>query len=69
MLLGSRVSSVRRNSSAESAFGACYMVVHRGDFHEILTRTVPPGAIEFGKQLVDLEQRGATVHLGDSQEK
>lgn len=50
--------------AAEAKFGACYMLIHRGDFHEILTEAVAPGTIEFGKRMTSLEQRGSTVHLG-----
>lgn len=49
--------------ACEAAFGACYMVIHRGDFHEILTGNVAPGTIEFGRRLIGLEQRGAGVSL------
>ena len=48
----------------EAEFGACYMLIHRGDFHTILSETVQPGTIEFGKRLVDVTQRGAVVSLG-----
>ena len=44
--------------ACEAAFGACYMVIHRGDFHEILTGNVAPGTIAFGKKLVALERKG-----------
>ena len=47
----------------EAAFGACYMVIHRGDFHEILTENVAPGIIAFGKKLVALEQKSGSVTL------
>ena len=49
--------------ACEAAFGACYMVIHRGDFHEILTENVAPGTIAFGKKLVALEQRTGSVAL------
>ena len=49
--------------ACEAAFGACYMVIHRGDFHEILTGNVAPGTIEFGKKLVGLAQKSAGVAL------
>jgi len=50
--------------AAEAKFGAPYLLIHRGDFHEILTTGVRPGTIRFGKKLVDLDQKGDTVHLG-----
>ena len=47
----------------EKRYGAPYMCVHRGDFHALLIECVPPGTIEFGKRLVDLEQVGSVVKL------
>lgn len=47
----------------EKRYGAPYMCVHRGDFHALLIECMPPGTIEFGKHLVDLEQKGAVVKL------
>ena len=49
--------------ACEAAFGACYMVIHRGDFHEILTGNVAAGTVEFGRKLVGLEQKSAGVAL------
>ena len=49
--------------ACEAAFGACYMVIHRGDFHEILTGNVAPGTIAFGKKLVALERNAGSVAL------
>ncbi len=49
--------------ACEAAFGACYMVIHRGDFHRILTDNVAPGTIAFGRKLVGLEQKGGGVAL------
>jgi len=49
--------------AAEAAFGAPYLLIHRGDFHEILLDTVAPGTVEFGKRLVGLDEGGATVGL------
>jgi len=50
-------------ATAEKRYGAPYMCVHRGDFHALLIECVPPGTIEFGKRLVDLEQKGTAVKL------
>ena len=49
---------------AEARFGACYMVIHRGDFHEILLEAVSSDTIEFGKQMTELDQKGSVVRLG-----
>ncbi len=45
-------------------YGAPYLLIHRGDFHEILTTTVTPGTIRFSKKLVGLEECGDRVVLG-----
>jgi 6-hydroxynicotinate 3-monooxygenase len=50
--------------AAEAKFGACYLLIHRGDFHEVLTEAVTPGTIEFGKRMVTLEERGRVVRVG-----
>ena len=44
-------------------YGATYLLVHRGDFHALLTEAVAPGTIRFGKRLVDLEDEGDSVKL------
>jgi 6-hydroxynicotinate 3-monooxygenase len=49
--------------AAEAKFGATHLLIHRGDFHEVLTTAVRPGTIEFGKRLMDLQQRGDAVRL------
>lgn len=55
--------------AAEARFGAPYLLIHRGDFHEVLTQAVP-GTIAFGKRLIEIDQRADVVHLsfedGDS---
>jgi 6-hydroxynicotinate 3-monooxygenase len=47
----------------ETHFGAAYLLIHRGDFHEVLAQAVKPGTIEFGRKLLDLKQRGEAVRL------
>jgi 6-hydroxynicotinate 3-monooxygenase len=47
----------------EKYYGAPYLCVHRGDFHALLMESVAPGTIEFGKRLVDLDQKGQVVKL------
>ena len=49
--------------AAEKRYGAPYMCVHRGDFHALLMECVTPGTIEFGKRLIDLEQKKELVQL------
>jgi 6-hydroxynicotinate 3-monooxygenase len=50
--------------AAEAKFGACYMLIHRGDFHEILSEAVTPGTIEFGKRMTSLSQTSSAVRIG-----
>ena len=47
----------------EAKFGAPYITIHRGDFHEVLVNAVTPGSIEFGKRMVALEQREDGVRV------
>jgi salicylate hydroxylase/6-hydroxynicotinate 3-monooxygenase len=42
---------------AEERYGAPYLLAHRGDLHEALTRVVPESAVRLDHQLVSLEQR------------
>lgn len=47
----------------ETKFGAPYITIHRGDFHEVLTGAVTSGTIEFGMRLIAFEQQTDNVHL------
>ena len=47
----------------EAEYGACYMLIHRGDFHAILADAVAPGTVEFGKRLTEVAQEGKAVRL------
>ena len=47
----------------EEKFGAPYITIHRGDFHQILLEGVTPGTVEFGKRLVGFKPHGDTVDL------
>ena len=47
----------------EKQYGAPYLLIHRGDFHEVLMDAVRPGSVEFGKRLTDLDERAGVVHL------
>jgi 6-hydroxynicotinate 3-monooxygenase len=49
--------------AVEAKFGAPYITIHRGDFHEVLVDAVAPGTIEFGKRMIALEQRTDTVRV------
>ena len=50
--------------SAETRYGAPYLILHRGDFHALLCGAVRPDSIEWGKRLVDVDAGGARVRLG-----
>jgi 6-hydroxynicotinate 3-monooxygenase len=49
--------------ASRKAFGATYLVIHRGDFHAVLSTIVRRGMIEFGMRLTELEERGGKVRL------
>ena len=44
-------------------YGASYLTVHRGDFHELLTNAVTGGVLEFNKRLTSIDDRGDVVEL------
>jgi len=48
-------------------YGAAYLTVHRGDFHELLVKALPSEAVAFGKNLTRVEDRGHDVlmHFAD----
>lgn len=48
---------------AVSHYGASYLTVHRGDFHALMMKAVPPGIVSFDKRLQSVEDRGDAVHL------
>jgi 6-hydroxynicotinate 3-monooxygenase len=48
---------------ARSEYGAAYLTVHRGDLHALLSETVEPGTIAFGRRLIGAEDRGDDVVL------
>jgi 6-hydroxynicotinate 3-monooxygenase len=49
--------------ASRKAFGATYLLIHRGDFHAVLSTIVPPDVTEFGMRLTELEERGGKVRL------
>jgi 6-hydroxynicotinate 3-monooxygenase len=44
-------------------YGGCHFSIHRGDLQEILGAAVPPGIVELGKRLADVEEAGGAVRL------
>ena len=60
---GETMFKYQMRDDAEAAFGAPYLLIHRGDFHEILLGAVTPDIVQFGKRLVGLEQDASVVRL------
>lgn len=48
---------------SQERYGAPYLTVHRGDFHELLVNAVPAGVLQYGKKLEKVEDTGDTVRL------
>lgn len=44
-------------------YGAPYLLIHRGDFHEILQKTLAPGTVQFGKRLIGIDETESTARL------
>lgn len=64
--LGSTGQSWQTFDLAETSvtrFGAPYWMVHRGDFHAVLLRAVPPGTIRTGTAATGFTQSGTSVTL------
>ena len=49
--------------AAEARFGAPYLLIHRGDFHDILLSAVTSDIVLFGRKLVGLDQDASSVRL------
>ena len=60
---GEYLFSLPLKDVAEERYGAAYVTVHRGDMHSLLIDAVIPGTIQFGKQLVDLDQDGSSAKM------
>ncbi|MGD9942186.1 MAG: FAD-dependent monooxygenase [Burkholderiaceae bacterium] len=48
---------------AETHYGAPYLTIHRGDFHQALCDAVPDGVIRFGARLMRTVDDGRSVRL------
>jgi 6-hydroxynicotinate 3-monooxygenase len=48
---------------AKARYGAPYLMVHRGDFNQLLIEAIKPGTLHFGKRLMDLDWTGKVVKL------
>lgn len=64
---GDVLAQIPLGEYAVKNYGASYLTVHRGDFHELLIKALPSAAISFGKSLVRVEDRGDDVvmHFAD----
>ena len=54
-------------ADAEAKYGAPYLLMHRGDLHEVLASRVPNDRIALDKKLIDLDWRsgGVTLRFAD----
>src|SRR5260370_34833156 len=50
--------------SAETKYGAPYLLAHRGDLHEALASIVPPECLRLDHRLTGVEQSESGVRLG-----
>ncbi|VVE65317.1 6-hydroxynicotinate 3-monooxygenase [Pandoraea anapnoica] len=57
------IAQIPLGDYALKTYGATYLTVHRGDFHELMTRAVTPGTIRFGKCLSTVEDTGSEVRM------
>lgn len=64
---GDVLAQIPLGEYAVKNYGASYLTVHRGDFHELLIKALPSAAISFGKSLVRVDDRGDDVvmHFAD----
>ena len=60
---GEKTLDLRLGDEAEARYGAPYMIMHRGDFQELLVSTVPARTIQFDRRLTGLTPKASTVDL------
>lgn len=60
---GEMTNRIPLGAAAEAEYGAPYLLLHRGDLHEMLLSTVPAEAVTLGARLVGLDQLGEDVEL------
>ena len=60
---GEAIAQIPLGEFALKEYGASYLTVHRGDFHELMTGAVAPGTIEFNKCLSGIEELDNEVRL------
>ncbi len=60
---GDELFSLPLRSVSMERYGAPYLTVHRGDFHQLLIKALSPGILRYRKQLTGLDQSGSCVKL------
>lgn len=58
---GDILAQIPLGDYAVKNYGASYLTVHRGDFHELLMKALPSHIVSFGKTLTKVEDRGDDV--------
>ena len=64
---GDVLAQIPLGEHAVKTYGASYLTVHRGDFHDLLVKALPGDVVAFGKNLTHVEDRGDDVlmHFAD----
>jgi 6-hydroxynicotinate 3-monooxygenase len=62
-LSGDVIAQIPLGEFAVKTYGACYVTVHRGDFHSLIMQAVPSGIVSFNKKLATAVDRGSFVEL------
>jgi len=61
---GAVIAEIPLGEYARRTYGAAYLTVHRGDFHQLMVDAVPAGSLCYDKRLTRIEDRGHDVVLG-----
>ena len=60
---GAEIADIPLGEYARRTYGAAYVTIHRGDFHRLITESVPQGILEFRKHAVRLNQDESGVRI------
>jgi 6-hydroxynicotinate 3-monooxygenase len=60
---GALLSAIPLGDYARKTYGAAYLTVHRGDFHQLMVDAVPSGGIQYDKRLTAIDDSGQEVLL------
>lgn len=60
---GEVTNDIPLGERAEAAYGAPYLLLHRGDLHDVLRSAVPESSVLLGRKLVGLDHAGERVRL------